>query len=163
MDSRSTSDLSDVERIKEINGRVGEMTALYLKWAKSAKFRYRSLSLATIGFSTAVPVVVLVAPLAHSNAQAPWVASVAGILGACATLAKSVDLVFKNHETWLRNNDSYGKLRSEQFLFEERAGTYKTAEFEERISMYADRIEAVIGGSTTSWSGAENARQGVVS
>ena len=159
MDNRATQDLSDTDRIDAVNRRIDEMAALYLQWGKDAKFRYRGLSSSTMLFSAAVPVIVLVAPLVHSDAQAPWVASVAGILGACATLTKSIDSLFKNHETWLRNNDSYGKLRSERFLFEERAGAYKAAKPEDRISIYADRVEAIIGSQATAWFGTEKTPQ----
>jgi hypothetical protein len=164
LDSRGIADLSDAERIREINGRIREMGELYLKWARNAKLGYQVLSILTLAFSAAVPTVVLVASLVHSDAQSPWVASVAGIFGACATLTKSIDLLLKNHETWLRNNDSYGRLRSEQFLFEERAGNYNATPaipLGQRVSMYADRIEAVIGSQANSWIGAEKSSQGV--
>lgn len=160
MESDNRSDLSDQQRIEIINDRVHEMSALYLKWSQSAKFRYRSLSVATISFSAAVPVVVLVAPLVQASPNDPWIASIAGILGACATLAKSVDLLFKSHETWMRNNDCLTRLHSEKFLFDERAGAYKTLTPNERISLYAEHINAVIAASTTSWSSAETASQG---
>jgi len=153
-------DLSDAERVKEIDARIQHMSKLYLQWAQSAKLRYRGLNIATITFSAAVPVIVLLAPLIGADPKSPWVASIAGILGACATLNKSLDLLFKNHDTWLRNNDSYGKLRSEQFLFQERAGMYKGLSLTDRISLYAERVEAVIGTETTSWTGTEKAPQG---
>lgn len=159
MEDFESSDLSDAKRVEEIERRVREMSALYLKWSHSAKNRYRALSIATIVFSAAVPVVVLLAPLAHASAQDPWVASVAGILGACATLSKSIDFLFKSHETWLRNNDCFGKLRSEQFLYDERAGVYKLLAQDGRISLYAERVNAVIASSTTSWTSAETASQ----
>ena len=160
MDSHERSDLSDQQRIEVIDRRVHEMGALYLKWSQSAKFRYRTLSVATISFSAAVPVVVLVAPLVQASPNAPWIASIAGILGACATLAKSVDFLFKSHETWLRNNDCFTRLHNEKFLFDERAGAYKTLAPSERISLYAEHVNAVIASSTTSWTSAETASQG---
>ena len=159
LDISRNSDLTNADRIKNINLRIEEMSALYKQWSQSAKGRYRSLNIASIVFSAAVPAVVLVAPLLSHRAEEPWVASVAGLLGACATLTKSIDLFFKDHDTWLRNDDSYGKLKSEQFLFQERAGAYKVDDPNERIATYADRVEAVISASTTSWSGTEKAPQ----
>lgn len=161
MESNSASDLTDSDRIQKTNQRVEEMMVLYLKWAHDSKLRYRGLNIASIAFAAAVPVIVLVAPLVHSTAQDPWVASVAGILGAFATLTKSVDLFFKDHDTWMRNNDAYGKLRSEHFLFYERAGNYKIDDRSVRISMYADRVQAVIDASSTSWTSTEKTPQGV--
>ena len=159
LDISRNSDLNDADRINNITARIDEMSTLYKQWSQSAKGRYRGLNFASIIFSAAVPAVVLVAPLVNHRAEEPWVASVAGLLGACATLTKSIDLFFKNHDTWLRNNDSYGKLKSEQFLFRERAGAYKIDDPNERIAMYAYRVEAVISASTTSWSGTEKAPQ----
>ena len=106
MDISRNSDLTDADRIKNINLRIEEMSALYKQWSQSAKGRYRSLNIASIVLSAAVPAVVLVAPLVNHRAEEPWVASVAGLLGACATLTKSIELFFKDHDTWLRNNDS---------------------------------------------------------
>lgn len=151
---------TNAERVARIEARITEMEALYLQWARSAKRGYRTLNFATIAFSAAVPTVVLVAPLLQVDEKSPLIASVAGILGACATLAKSVDSLYKNHDTWLRNNESYGRLRGEQFLFQERAGQYRGLALDERISLYAERIETIIGSESTSWSGAEKSPQG---
>jgi hypothetical protein len=151
---------SNAERIALIKARIREMEPLYLQWARSAKRRYRALNFATILFSSAVPTVVLVAPLLRIDEKSPVIASVAGILGAFATLAKSIDSLFKNHDTWLRNNESYGRLRSEQFLFGERAGIYRGLSVDDCVSTYAERIESIIGSEATSWSGAEKAPQG---
>jgi hypothetical protein len=150
---------SNAERLAIIEARCRQMEALYLAWARGAKRGYRWLNIATIGFSAAVPVVVLVASLFGAD-KAAWVPACAGILGACATLAKSVDSLFKNHDTWLRNNDAFGRLRGEQFLFQERAGRYRQLSLDERISLYAERVEEIIGSETLSWTGAENRPQG---
>ena len=99
-------------------------------------------------------------PLLRIDEKSPVIAAVAGILGAFATLAKSIDSLFKNHDTWLRNNESYGRLRSEQFLFGERAGIYRGLSVDDCVSTYAERIESIIGSEATSWSGAEKAPQG---
>ncbi|MFN2450342.1 MAG: DUF4231 domain-containing protein [Candidatus Baltobacteraceae bacterium] len=152
--------LSDAERIAEIDKRVVTMERMFLQWAQRAKAGYRFFNSATIIFGAAVPVIVLLAPLLGSDGHAPWVPAVAGILGALATLSKSIDSLYKNHETWLRNNDAYAKLKSEHFLFYERAGPYKTLQAEDPIATYAERVEAVIGSETTQWSGAEKAPLG---
>ena len=117
--------LSDQARVDQINTRVKEMQREYLKWSRSAKFGYHFWNVLAVVFSAAVPVIVLIAPAIGSSATAPWVPATAGILGAAATLAKSIDSIFKNHDTWLRNNSAFGKITSERFLFEERAGVYK--------------------------------------
>jgi hypothetical protein len=153
--------LSDADRIKEIDKRIKTMEKLYFEWAQRAKTQYHLLNGATIVFSAAVPAVVLVASLVGSDLKAPWIAAVAGILGGFATLAKSIDSLYKNHDIWLRNNDAYGKLKAEHFLFYERAGTYKGLPLDERITMYADRVEAVIGSETLQWTGTEKASQEV--
>ena len=114
LDVSRNSDLTDADRIKNINLRIEEMSALYKQWSQSAKGRYRSLNIASIVFSAAVPAVVLVAPLVNHRAEEPWVASVAGLLGACATLTKSIELFFKDHDTWLRINDSLSRDTSDR-------------------------------------------------
>jgi hypothetical protein len=149
--------LDNQARIAAIDQRVSEMEREYLAWARSAKRGYHAWNFLTIVFSAAVPVVVLIAPLVGSSANAPWVPATAGILGALATLAKSIDSIYKNHDTWLRNNSSYGKLSSERFLFQERAGPYKNLAADDRISTYAERVNAVIGAESESWTGAESA------
>jgi hypothetical protein len=149
--------LDDQARVAAIDRRVTEMQHQYLAWSRSAKLGYHFWNFLTILFSAAVPVVVLIAPLVGSSATAPWVAATAGILGALATLAKSIDSIYKNHDTWLRNNASYSKISSERFLFQERAGPYKNLKADERIATYAERVNAVIGAETESWSGAESA------
>ena len=75
LDVSRNSDLTDADRIKNINLRIEEMSALYKQWSQSAKGRYRSLNIASIVFSAAVPAVVLVAPLVNHRAEEPWVAS----------------------------------------------------------------------------------------
>jgi hypothetical protein len=149
--------LSDAERLAEIETRIARAGRRYVEWAASAKRGYRGLNFLNICFAAAVPAIVLIAPLLGGDPKAPWVASVAGILGACATLAKSIDSLFKNHDTWLRNCAASSQLESEQFLFKERAGTYKTVADADLIATYASRIDAIIGSETTSWTGAEKA------
>ena len=154
----TAAQLDDAARIAAIDKRVDEMQRDYFRWAQSAKTGYHAWNFLTIVFSAAVPVVVLVAPLVGSSASAPWVPATAGILGALATLAKSIDSIYKNHDTWLRNNSSYSKISSERFLFQERAGPYRNLPAgTDRIAIYAERINDVIGDESTSWTGAESA------
>jgi len=141
----AVAELSDKARIDQINGRV------------SAKRGYHFWNVLTVVFGAAVPVVVLVAPAVGSSATAPWVPATAGILGAAATLAKSIDSIFKNHDTWLRNNSAFGKITSERFLFEERAGVYKNLSDADRITLYAQRVNDTIGSESDQWTGTENA------
>lgn len=149
--------LSDQARVDQINARVKEMQREYLKWSRSAKFGYHFWNVLTVVFSAAVPVIVLIAPAIGSSATAPWVPATAGILGAAATLAKSIDSIFKNHDTWLRNNSAFGKITSERFLFEERAGVYKGLSDSDRITLYAQRVNDLIGAESDQWTGTENA------
>jgi hypothetical protein len=155
--AREADGLSDKARIDQINARVGEMQRQYLKWSRSAKRGYHFWNVLTVVFGAAVPVVVLVAPAIGSSATAPWVPATAGILGAAATLAKSIDSIFKNHDTWLRNDSAFGKITSERFLFEERAGWYKNMTDSDRITLYAQRVNDAIGSESDQWTGTENA------
>jgi hypothetical protein len=151
--------LTDADRVKEIDKRIGTMERLYHQWSQGAKAQYRFWNNASIALSAAVPVVVLVPPLIGSDPKAAWVAALAGILGAGATLCRSIDSLYKNHDTWLRNNDAYGKLKGEHFLFYERAGPYKGLEPDVRITTYAERVESLIGSETGQWTSAEKAPQ----
>jgi len=47
-----------------------------------------------------------------------------------------------------------------KFLFEESAGIYRNLSADDCVSLYAERIENIIGSQTTSWSGAEKSPQG---
>jgi hypothetical protein len=152
--------LDDPARVTQINNRVSEMQRQYLQWARSAKRGYHFWNLLAVIFGAAVPVVVLVAQATGSTGNAPWVPASAGILGAAATLAKSIDSIFKNHDTWLRNNSAYGKISSERFLFEERAGQYKNLADPDRITLYAQRVNDLIGSESDQWTGTENAPPG---
>jgi hypothetical protein len=82
---------NNAERLAIIKMRIREMEAQYLRWSRSAKRGYRVLNFATIAFGAAVLTVVLGAPLLRVLEKSPFIASVAGIVGACATLAKSID------------------------------------------------------------------------
>jgi hypothetical protein len=157
METSGADALSDDARVQRINQRVEEMRKHYFVWSKAAKRSYHFWNVLTIVFSAAVPVVVLIAPLVHSAPTDPWVPAVAGILGAAATLSKSLDSVYKNHDTWLRNNSAYGKLTSERFMFEERAGVYKGISTPDAIALYAVNVNNLIGAETDQWSSAETA------
>jgi hypothetical protein len=115
VERREITELSDTDRVNQIEKRITEMAKLYREWSDSARMQYRALNGASIAFSAAVPVIVLIAPLFGADTRSPWIASVAGILGACATLCKSIDSLFKNHDTWLRNTDAFGRLRSSSY------------------------------------------------
>ena len=155
--------LDNVARIAQIDKRVNEMQGRYYQWAQAAKTAYHRWNALSVICAAAVPVVVLIAPIAHSSAQAPWVAAAADILGAFATLFKSIDSLYKNHDTWLRNDASYGRITSERFLFAERAGQYKKLSDDERIATYAEQVDAIIGSESEQFSGAEKAPQGTPS
>ena len=157
MEGTGAGALSDDARVKRINQRVDEMRQHYYVWSRDAKRAYHFWNVLTIVFSAAVPIIVLIAPLVRAAPTDPWVPAVAGILGAAATLAKSIDSVYKNHDTWLRNNSSYGKITSEKFLFDERAGVYKNVPTPDAIALYAINVNNIIGAETEQWTGAETA------
>jgi len=160
-DATDVLQLSNDVRIHEIGKRIDVMQKSYLLWSRQAKEWYRWLNFATIAFSAAVPVVVVVAPLAGAAPSAPWVSALAGLFGALATLSKSIDSLWKNHDTWLRNDLAYGAITSERFLFNERAGPYRNiASVDERIALYAERVDSAISAEANQWTGAEKAPQG---
>ncbi len=152
--------LTNEQRVEMIDRLVKQCALDYRNWSRSAKRGYRWLNAATIAFSAAVPVVVLIAPLLSLSTQTPWVPALAGIFGACATLAKSVDSLLKNHETWLRNDAALNNISTEQTLFRVRAGVYGEPDVEKRVALYATRVEALVGAQVAQWTGAETAAQG---
>lgn len=138
MEDMQTSSMSREERAKRfLEKDLGDQRRWYSERSSTFKRRTQALALSIIAAGSATSV-------AQLFKEPTWVPIITAVLGAYVALAEGWQRISRYGETWLSYRIASERIKREQRLFQNGAGSYRGLEDNEAFLHFVESIEGII-------------------